>query len=55
MLRKRMRVWSPRSPVLGGEASGVRWTSDPGKSPLTPALSPEYRGEGEGSVPRFFF
>jgi hypothetical protein len=48
-------LFSPLSPVLGGEGLGVRGFVSPvlrhvqsrDTVPLTPALSPEYRGEGE--------
>jgi hypothetical protein len=38
---------APLSPVLGGEGLGVRGRSIGRSGPLTPTLSPEYRGEGE--------
>jgi hypothetical protein len=46
-----MRHMVPLAPVLRGEGSGVRGSSSPesrssNEEPLTPALSPEYRGEG---------
>src|SRR5262245_42697740 len=51
IFRKVMRVFSPLSPVLGGEGPGVRGPSRPTHHPPHPQpLSPEYRGEGSQSV-----